>query len=72
MLTLKMMMCSTRTLVVGDELTVANPGNLLQGEKLKLTSSRAPLDACLLPCGLRTEAHLLDHKSYAGVVLIGG
>jgi hypothetical protein len=38
MLTLKMMMCSTRTLVVGDELTVANPGNLLQGENPKLAS----------------------------------
>jgi hypothetical protein len=72
MLTLNAMAWSATLMAAGVELDFTSAGDVLRKGTVEFFWLRAPLDACLLPDGLRAEAHLLDQKSCAGVLSING
>jgi hypothetical protein len=65
---LNMLVGSVRLEVAGDELTVADSGDLLQGENLKLALYRALLDALLLQMTLLDQARRLSYAMNSGRV----
>ena len=72
MLTLNAMAWSATLMAAGVEFDFTFAGDVLRKGTVKFFWLRAPLDACLLPDGLRAEAHLLDQKSCADVLSIDG
>ena len=66
-LTVRRMVWSVKTLVVGDELNFAIAGEILQKGSVKFVGLRKIQDDSFLPDDLRRQAHLLDHAPEAGV-----
>jgi hypothetical protein len=71
-LTVKLMVWSATSMAAGVELDFAIADDVLRKGKQKLTSSRAPLHDSFRQDDQQNQALLLDQKSCAGVVLIGG
>ena len=69
---LNMLVGSVRLEVTGDELTVADSGDLLQGENLKLALYRALLDALLLQMTILDQALRLSYAMNSGMLSIDG
>jgi hypothetical protein len=65
---LNVLVGSVRLEVAGDELTVADSDDLLQGENLKLAMYRALLDALLLQTTLHDQTRRLSYAMSSGMV----
>jgi hypothetical protein len=65
-LTLKLIACSTTTMVIGVEGIGMNSGKLLRARTARFASLRASLDAWFLPKDVEDKSVLPDHAMVQG------